>query len=645
MKLWCAGFGLVFLFLACNKSSKTVAAETKNECEEDKDCDDHIFCTKDSCVLLGDNSKKCLVVPSDDLCDPLEKCVLDQGCVPLQRIWCLGRQDGEKCVPDYTIDRCAVGDGVCMQGECVYPLRECEIKQCSVLKGCHPETGECEYEPVSGDRCDDKNSCTVGDFCENGVCVGKENLVCDDQQKCTNDRCDPEKGCVFDAIPECCPNGIVEEGESCDAGQYSGQAGWGCSSVCTYIPVPLASPPAGGRFPHVAWLSSQNKGLVVYTRQSSAGDERYIVVRTVTERTQFSSERPIDTVPWRLASGEQSQVEIFHEVTVSPLPSKDGYFIAALVEHGVAGYVVDKDGGLKVGPLVVPYKGLPISSVRSGTGQDRIFVAWAEKISCDSDSSYVVARLATFKATTSSLSLLGEVSDISPGTCENQDRALVGSVCADGEEAFITLSLRKRGPDQQRSSMYGGMRVLSDFAEFVEFYSVQGNPDMLPPLCANHPEGYLSLFVARDQDSDRVVLFSIITERKGNGTGFLPQEIHSLARGETGVVLYPFIGTLLPYVSNNYLFIAPALAYNPQSFAPPQAIVLDAQGTKISGPQPFALQDPQRWTFSVSGTQVEDGHLLVAWFEAEIKNEIVSYHDNIVRAMFIDPAIPPVLTR
>jgi hypothetical protein len=386
-----------------------------------------------------------------------------------------------------------------------------------------------------------------------------------------------------------------------------------------------------------------NKGIVVYPREDSTGDKRYIVARTVTEKTHFSSERPIDTVPWQFQAGSKPQVDITYEATVSPLPGKDGYFVGALGENGVMGYVIDTDGGLKVGPLAVPYKGSPTFSIRSGAGQDKVFVAWSEKIPCDSNGSYMVARLATFKATISSLSLLG-TSDISSGTCETQDNALIGNVCNDGDEAFVTLLRRETTPEQQRITHVGAIRVSADSSDFVEFDSWQGSGDMIPPLCANHEEGYLSLFLANKEDPKRLGLFSIITGRKGDDTVFLPREVHSLKEGETGIVLYPSIGTLLPYPSNNYIFIAPALTDSSEgeSFAPPQAIVLDGQGSKISGPEPYALHDPARWTFSVSGAEAQNGHLLVAWFEAEVKNQSWSYNDNVIRALFIDPASPPV---
>ena len=642
---------LVLSLLACNKGNITPLGQNKNECEEDKDCNDRIYCTKDFCVLLSDKTKKCVFEPSDELCNYLEKCVPDEGCIRLERVWCFGAQDGEKCTPDVNKDRCAIGDGVCQNGECIYPKKECETKECTVSKGCNPQTGECESELVTGDSCDDNNKCTLNDICQDGVCIGQENLVCDDFQKCTSDRCDPEKGCVFDVIPDCCPNDIVDGDESCDAGQNNGQEGWGCSEDCAYIPVLLASPPTGGRSPQVAWISSLDRGIVVYPKQypvrGSNGEEkytRYIVAQAVTGKTEFSSERPIDTVPWEFTTGSESKVDITYEVSIAPLPSKDGYFIGALGENGVMAYVIDLDGGLKVSSLAVPYKGSPTFSIRSGAGKDRVFVAWNEKILCDSNGSYTVARLATLKATLSSLSLLS-TTDITSGTCETRDSAPIGNVCSDGNEAFVTLLRRETTQEQQRITRVGAIRVLAESSEFVEFDSWQGSSDLFPPLCANHEEGYLSLFLAPREDPKRLALFSIITARKGDNTVYSPREIHSLVEGETGLILFPFVGTMLPYPSNNYIFISPAFIDGPQgeSLVPPQALVLDAKGTKVSGPEPYALHDERNWTFCISGAQTQNGHLFVAWFEAAVNGLSISYGDNVAKALFIDPRKPPAM--
>ncbi|MCB9788055.1 MAG: hypothetical protein H6744_15335 [Deltaproteobacteria bacterium] len=51
--------------------------------------------------------------------------------------------------------------------------------------------------------CDDDDACSTGDTCQAGTCVGAA-TVCDDQDPCTDDSCDPVTGaCVFEAAAAC----------------------------------------------------------------------------------------------------------------------------------------------------------------------------------------------------------------------------------------------------------------------------------------------------------------------------------------------------------------------------------------------------------------------------------------------------------
>jgi len=60
-------------------------------------------------------------------------------------------------------------------------------------------TGGADVQPscVVGEPCDDGNACTGADSCNSdGVCTGTA-LVCEDNNPCTTDSCDPAKGCTF----------------------------------------------------------------------------------------------------------------------------------------------------------------------------------------------------------------------------------------------------------------------------------------------------------------------------------------------------------------------------------------------------------------------------------------------------------------
>ena len=70
---------------------------------------------------------------------------------------------------------------------------------------CDPEKG-CVYQAIAG-PCDDLDGCTKGDLCSNGKCVGNP-LNCDDNNPCTTDSCNVAGGCVH----------TNKNGSACDDG-------------------------------------------------------------------------------------------------------------------------------------------------------------------------------------------------------------------------------------------------------------------------------------------------------------------------------------------------------------------------------------------------------------------------------------------
>ena len=110
-------------------------------------------------------------------------------------------------------DLCTVGD-TCQNGECVSgPAKECEGEP----QQCHEftcEEGECTEVPVANDTpCSDGDLCTVGDTCQNGMCVSGPDMECDDNNECTEDNCDPTTGvCVYEPI-------ITNQKISCGQGE------------------------------------------------------------------------------------------------------------------------------------------------------------------------------------------------------------------------------------------------------------------------------------------------------------------------------------------------------------------------------------------------------------------------------------------
>lgn len=80
-----------------------------------------------------------------------------------------------------------------------------------------------------GAPCDDGYKCTVNEKCTNGVCKGGLALVCDDNNQCTTDKCDPASGCVFSNNTATC-----DDGDKCTVGEMckDGVCGGGLAPAC-----------------------------------------------------------------------------------------------------------------------------------------------------------------------------------------------------------------------------------------------------------------------------------------------------------------------------------------------------------------------------------------------------------------------------
>jgi len=85
-------------------------------------------------------------------------------------------------------------------------------EQCTT-DGCNKADGKCTNTLYKG-SCDDGDACTVGDLCGEkagkAACkAGAKKKICDDANLCTNDSCDPKKGCLQlpNAATQACYNG------------------------------------------------------------------------------------------------------------------------------------------------------------------------------------------------------------------------------------------------------------------------------------------------------------------------------------------------------------------------------------------------------------------------------------------------------
>jgi hypothetical protein len=143
------------------------------ECESDADCDDGVDCTIDTCEQDG----TCLNIPDNDLCDYLEMCDAEEGCVPT----------GKECKVDSDCN-----DNV-----------DCTVDRCVL--------GECENEPDDS-VCESDNPCIIEEYChpQLGCQDGTEKHCEPSEQPCHEALCDPASGDCVEQLVE----GADDDGDS-----------------------------------------------------------------------------------------------------------------------------------------------------------------------------------------------------------------------------------------------------------------------------------------------------------------------------------------------------------------------------------------------------------------------------------------------
>ena len=116
---------------------------------------------------------------------------------------CKGVADGALCTDR---NSCTVGD-VCFNGICtgtiVVDNTPCtDENQCTSNDLC--KAGVCVGTPLAdGTPCTDDEVCTDPDTCQGAVCVSGPLLQCDDGDPCTQDTCVLGDGCHYDKMPVC----------------------------------------------------------------------------------------------------------------------------------------------------------------------------------------------------------------------------------------------------------------------------------------------------------------------------------------------------------------------------------------------------------------------------------------------------------
>jgi hypothetical protein len=173
------------------------------------DCIDHNPCTDDGCNPADGCGYSFNLAPctDDDVCTLEDQCF--QGlCQSAQSLSC---DDGNPCTDDgcdpdtactHTanqapcddLNKCTTGDH-CEDGKCKIagPVL-CDDDNLCTDDWCDPQEG-CQHTS-NGNLCDDTDACTLNDLCVDSVCLGDTPLPCDDDNPCTDDSCQPLVGCI-----------------------------------------------------------------------------------------------------------------------------------------------------------------------------------------------------------------------------------------------------------------------------------------------------------------------------------------------------------------------------------------------------------------------------------------------------------------
>ena len=151
-------------------------------------------------------------------CDDTLACIADScddksGCVHTAT-------SGEPCDDSNT---CTAGDS-CNSGACLGTSKDCSDSSPCTDDACDPKVG-CTHLPNAATSCDDGNFCTIGDVCKNGACQpGASGPDCDDALPCTTDSCAPTQGCVHKGVTgaKCSDGDLCTANDACSSGQCVG---------------------------------------------------------------------------------------------------------------------------------------------------------------------------------------------------------------------------------------------------------------------------------------------------------------------------------------------------------------------------------------------------------------------------------------
>jgi len=207
--------------------------------------DDNDACTTDSCVPATG------IVRQPRVCDDANACTTDgcnrvTGCTTTP----ISCGDSNAC----TSDSCNATTGCANTAVDCDDDNACTTDACSAQSGCSHATVSCDDDdPCTSDACDtdvgcvhapiacnqdpckgladatpcDGGACALAAACSGGVCVATRTLVCDDDDACTDDTCDPIEGCLSVPVADgalCDDDNACTDDDACDSGACAGTA-------------------------------------------------------------------------------------------------------------------------------------------------------------------------------------------------------------------------------------------------------------------------------------------------------------------------------------------------------------------------------------------------------------------------------------
>ena len=281
---------------ACTQGDVCAAGGACNG--EPQPCDDGNPCTTDSC----DKIEGCQTATVDGACQDTDKCLTggkcaDGVCTGGTKVAC---NDDKPCTDDSCNpatglckfannaagcddgDACTESDG-CQAGACKPgAAKSCDDKDPCTADSCKPATGKCDYAAADG-ACDDGDACTTGDACAAGKCAAGKTKICDDEDPCTDDGCDPAKGCTTKANTASCSDNAMCIIGTCKDGSCQVATDKGCDDNnpcttdtcdadkgCTFTPLTYGSKCADAD--ECQAVSSCNKGGCVAGKEEDCSD-------------------------------------------------------------------------------------------------------------------------------------------------------------------------------------------------------------------------------------------------------------------------------------------------------------------------------------------------------------------------------------